>query len=86
VVLTGGSSVMQGMVELGEEIFHMPVRIGVPRYEGGLADVVKSPRYATAMGLLFEGVEQLQQGRVSRQNGSVRAVFGRMRDWFQRNF
>ena len=86
VVLTGGSAVMQGMVELGEEIFHMPVRVGVPRYTGGLADVVRSPRYATAMGLLFEGVEQLQQGRVSRQNGSVRAVFGRMRDWFQRNF
>ncbi|MBI1942567.1 MAG: cell division protein FtsA [Betaproteobacteria bacterium] len=86
VVLTGGSSVMQGMVELGEEIFHMPVRIGVPRYEGGLADVVRSPRYATAMGLLFEGVQQLQQGRVARQNGSVRAVVGRMRDWFQKNF
>ena len=86
VVLTGGSAVMQGMTELGEEIFHMPVRIGVPRYAGGLADVVKSPRYATAMGLLFEGVAQLQQGRVSQQNGSVRAVFGRMRDWFQRNF
>jgi len=86
IVLTGGSSVMQGMVELGEEIFHMPVRIGVPRYSGGLADVVRSPRYATAMGLLFEGVQQLQQGRVSRQNGSVRAVLGRMRDWFQKNF
>ena len=86
VVLTGGSAVMQGMTELGEEIFHMPVRIGLPRYAGGLADVVRSPRYATAMGLLLEGVEQLQQGRVSKQNGSVRAVFGRMRDWFQRNF
>ena len=86
IVLTGGSAVMQGMVELGEEIFHMPVRIGLPRYAGGLADVVKSPRYATAMGLLFEGVAQLQAGRVSQQNGSVRAVFGRMRDWFQRNF
>ena len=86
VVLTGGSSMMQGMVELGEEIFHMPVRIGLPRYAGGLADVVRSPRYATAMGLLLEGVSQIQQGRVSQQNGSVRAVFGRMRDWFQRNF
>jgi cell division protein FtsA len=86
IVLTGGSAVMQGMVELGEEIFHMPVRVGVPRYAGGLADVVRSPRYATAMGLLYEGVEQLQQGRVLKQNGSVRAVFGRMRDWFQRNF
>ena len=86
IVLTGGSSQMQGMVELGEEIFHMPVRIGLPRYSGGLADVVRSPRYATAMGLLMEGAQQMQQGRVSQQNGSVRAVFGRMRDWFQRNF
>jgi len=86
VVLTGGSSVMQGMVELGEEIFHMPVRIGVPRYAGGLADVVRNPRYATAVGLLLEGVSQTQAGRFSRQNGSVRAVLGNMREWFQRNF
>ena len=86
VVLTGGSSMMQGMTELGEEIFHMPVRIGAPRYQGGLADVVRNPRYATAMGLLMEGASQIQQGRVSKQNGSVRAVFGRMHDWFQRNF
>ena len=86
VVLTGGSSMMQGMVELGEEIFHMPVRIGMPRYQGALADVVCSPRYATAMGLLLEGRAQIQAGRLSQQGGSVRAVFGRMRDWFQRNF
>ncbi|MEO8142828.1 MAG: cell division FtsA domain-containing protein, partial [Betaproteobacteria bacterium] len=86
VVLTGGSSMMQGMVELGEEIFHMPVRIGMPRYSGGLADVVRSPRYATAMGLLFEGASQMQQGRIAKQGGSVGAVVGRMRDWFQRNF
>jgi cell division protein FtsA len=86
VVLTGGSSVMQGMVVLGEEIFHMPVRIGAPRYAGGLADVIRSPRYATAVGLLLEGVQQVQMGRISRQNGSVRAVLGRMREWFQRNF
>ena len=86
IVLTGGSSLMRGMTELGEEIFHMPVRVGAPRYAGGLADVVRNPRYATAMGLLLEGAAQVQQGRVSRQSGSVRAVFGRMRDWFQRNF
>jgi cell division protein FtsA len=86
VVLTGGSSVMQGMVELGEEIFHMPVRVGVPKYAGGLADVVRSPRYATAIGLLMEGVQQLRQGQLSRQDGSVRAVLARMREWFQRNF
>jgi cell division protein FtsA len=86
IVLTGGSALMQGMTELGEEIFHMPVRIGVPRYTGGLAEVVRSPRYATAMGLLLEGVQQIQHGRVAKQNGSVRAVVGRMQDWFQRNF
>jgi cell division protein FtsA len=86
VVLTGGSSAMQGMVELGEEIFHMPVRIGVPRYAGGLAEVVRTPRYATAVGLLLEGRAQLQQGKLSRQSGSVRAVLGRMREWFQKNF
>jgi cell division protein FtsA len=86
IVLSGGSAVMQGMMELGEEIFHMPVRIGVPRYAGGLADVVRAPRYATAVGLLLEGVAQMQHGRLSRQSGSVRAVLGRMREWFQRNF
>jgi cell division protein FtsA len=86
VVLTGGSSVMLGMVELGEEIFHMPVRVGVPRYAGGLADVVRSPRYATAVGLLLEGVQQIRQGQLSRQDGSMRAVLARMREWFQRNF
>ena len=86
LVLTGGSSVMKGMVELGEEIFHMPVRLGVPRYAGGLADVVRNPRHATAVGLLLEGVAQVQQGRLSRQDGSLRAILTRMREWFQRNF
>jgi cell division protein FtsA len=86
VVLTGGSAVMHGMVELGEEIFHMPVRLGVPRYQGGLADVVRAPRYATAVGLLLEGASQVQQGKLSRQTGSVKAVLVRMREWFQRNF
>src|SRR5437868_10678900 len=86
IVLTGGSSVMQGMVELGEEIFHMPVRIGVPRSAGGLADAVRTPRYATAVGLLLEGVAQVHHGKLSRQSGSVGAVLGRMREWFQRNF
>ncbi len=86
VVLTGGSAVMQGMVELGEEIFHMPVRVGIPRYAGALAEVLRTPRYATAMGLLYEGAAQREQGKLSRQSGSVRAVLGRMREWFQRNF
>src|SRR4051794_25628309 len=55
VVITGGSALLQGITELGEEVFHMPVRVGVPTYAGGLADVVKSPRYATTVGLPLEG-------------------------------
>jgi cell division protein FtsA len=86
VVLTGGSSVMQGMAELGEEIFHMPVRVGAPRYAGGLSEVVRTPRHATGVGLLLEGVSQLRHGKLSRQSGSFKAVLARMREWFQRNF
>src|SRR5213595_646709 len=86
VVLTGGSAVMQGMVELGEEIFHMPVRLGIPRYTGSLCDVVRSARFATAVGLVVEGVAQVQHGQLSRQSGSFRAALARMREWFQRNF
>jgi cell division protein FtsA len=86
IVLTGGSSTMLGMVELGEEIFHMPVRMGVPRYQGGLAHVVRNPRYATVVGLLLEGVTQTQRGIVSRQGGSMKQVMSRMREWFQKNF
>src|SRR2546430_9670244 len=86
VVLTGGSAVMQGMVELGEEIFHMPVRLGIPRYTGSLSDVVRTPRYATGVGLLLEGVVQTQRGLIARQGGSLKQIAKRMRQWFQRNF
>jgi cell division protein FtsA len=86
IVLTGGSSVMQGMVELGEEIFHMPVRLGSPRYAGGLQDVVQTPRYATAVGLLLEGKSQFERGILARQTGGFRTTLRRMREWFQRNF
>ena len=86
IVITGGSSVMQGMVELGEEIFHMPVRLGVPRYSGGLSDVIRSPRYSTAVGLLLDGKMRTERGMLARQGGSFRQVMSRMREWFQRNF
>ncbi len=87
IVITGGSSAMQGMVELGEEIFHMPVRLGLPRYVGGLADVVKTPRFATAIGLLHYGMEQQQRNAVARmQSASFGDVLARMKAWMQRNF
>lgn len=61
IVITGGSAMMKGMVELGEEIFHMPVRLGLPRYVGGLSEVVSNPRYATGVGLLLIGKRQVEQ-------------------------
>ena len=87
VVLTGGSALMQGMVELGEEIFHMPVRVGAPEYRGSLAEVVRNPRYSTAVGLLMSGLAQHQRQQIARlQSASFKQVFGRMRTWFQGNF
>ncbi len=87
IVITGGSSAMQGMVELGEEIFHMPVRLGLPRYVGGLSDVVKTPRFSTAVGLLLYGMEQHQRQQVARMHsGSFNDVLARMKAWFQGNF
>ena len=86
IVLSGGAAVMQGMVELGEEVFHMPVRIGYPRYDGALADVVCEPRYANAMGLVMEGAAQKRRGLQARQTRNVGQVFSRVRSWFERNF
>src|SRR6476660_8974436 len=87
IVITGGSSLMQGMVELGEEIFHMPVRIGQPQYHGGLAEVVRNPRYATAVGLLLLGLQQQRQHDLAQaQLGSVAGLIERMKNWFKGNF
>jgi cell division protein FtsA len=86
IVLTGGSSTMSGMVELGEEIFHMPLRLGIPKYAGGLADVVQHPRYATAMGLLLEGVAQKKRGIQAHQTRTFKQVLANMKSWFEKNF
>ena len=87
IVLTGGSALLAGMIELGEEVFHLPVRIGVPAYVGGLADVVRSPRYATAVGLLIEGREQFLRDEAARaDNRGLSNVAGRMKQWFKANF
>ena len=87
IVLTGGSALMKGMVELGEEVFHMPVRVGLPNYGGALADVVKSPRYATAMGLLVAGLNQVRRDHhASTSTGGVKDVVEKMKSWFKGNF
>ncbi|PRC95200.1 cell division protein FtsA [Solimicrobium silvestre] len=83
VVLTGGSSMMPGMVEMAEDIFLKPTRIGMPEYQGQLSDVVRSPRYSTVLGLLLEAKKQYLRGHlVSRQEGSAKAVWQRMKEWF----
>lgn len=87
VVLTGGTALMPGIAELAEEIFLKPVRIGGPQYNGQLADVVKSPRYSTAHGLLAEAKKQYLRGNVvNRQQGSTKAILQRMKEWFMGNF
>ena len=87
IVLTGGSSLMQGMVELGEEIFHMPVRVGQPAYRGALAELVRHPRYSTAIGLLMEGMQEYRLQEIERsQTGSIQLIIERMKAWFKGNF
>ncbi|HRD34218.1 MAG TPA: cell division protein FtsA [Rhodocyclaceae bacterium] len=86
IVLTGGSSVMRGMEELGEAVFHMPVRVASPQYDGSLADVVCQPYYAAVTGLVMEGLAQRRRGIMARETRSVWQVFGRMKSWFERNF
>ena len=87
IVVTGGSALMKGMVELGEEVFHMPVRVGVPNYEGPLAEVVRNPRYSTGMGLLMAGLEQMKRDRHARiQGAGFKEVFEKMKSWFKGNF
>jgi cell division protein FtsA len=87
IVLTGGSAQLPGMVELGEDVFLKQVRVARPSYRGNLADVVDSPRYATAMGLLEEAKQQWMRGdQVDRQTGSFRDTLSRMKAWFVGNF
>ena len=87
IVLTGGSCVMPGMVELGEDIFLKPVRRGVPKYSGALADMVSQPRAATVMGLMEEArLARLRGFKVAKQAGSVKSAFGRVRDFIVGNF
>jgi cell division protein FtsA len=90
IVLTGGSSKMDGMVDLAEEVFHMPVRLGVPQYVGGLSGVVHNPIYSTGVGLVLFGTQRRDKKTYSDQGRyagvGVKGVVGKMRSWFQGNF
>jgi cell division protein FtsA len=87
IVICGGSAVMPGMVELGEDIFLKPVRRGTPTYSGALFDMVANPRSATVMGLLEEARIARSRGfKAAAQAGSVRNIVGKAKDWFLGNF
>jgi cell division protein FtsA len=87
IVLTGGSCIMPGMVELGEDIFLKPVRRGIPKYAGALSDMVAQPRAATVMGLLEEARTARMRGfKVAQKHGSMKTAFGQVKDWFVGNF
>jgi len=86
IVLTGGTSLMPGMVDLAEQVFLKPARIGTPEYRGHLHEVLRSPRFSTGIGLLMEGQAQLMRGRRVSQSGSFQGTFLRMKEWFAGNF
>lgn len=82
VVITGGSTILPGMPELAEQVFDFPVRRGSPRGVGGLVDVVKSPMYATGVGLVMYGSRSLQDSKFKvRDDGVYQKVKERMKNW-----
>jgi cell division protein FtsA len=85
VVLTGGSSKVEGLVELAEEVFHMPVRVGYPQYISGLNEVVRNPIYATGVGLLLFG-QQNSEGNSGEATSGLKAMWEKVKSWFQGNF
>jgi cell division protein FtsA len=88
IVLTGGSSKMEGVVELAEEVFHMPVRLGMPQNVSGLSEVVRNPIHSTGVGLLIYGHQQrfARSRPALRVASSGKSIWARMKSWFQGNF
>ena len=87
IVITGGSSTMEGVVELAEEIFHMPVRLACQQAVSGMTEVVNNPIYATGVGLLIHGFRQMDLGRAPAMKGEdAPSLFERMKSWFTGHF
>jgi cell division protein FtsA len=87
VVLTGGTSKMEGVVELAEEIFHTQVRLGEPTHVKGLADVVRNPIHATGVGLLLYGRQHyLNEPDSKPMSSNLKEIFERMLGWFKKSF
>ena len=87
IVLTGGSARMEGAIELAEEIFHVPVRLGLPGQVKGMGDVVRNPIYSTGVGLLLYARENsVSTNRGAAMGGNVAGVLTRMKNWVKGNF
>ncbi len=87
IVLSGGSSRVEGLVDLAEEIFHMPVRLGLPQFVTGLSDVIRNPAYATGVGLLLFGRQHGPHGEKGPLgDGGFKRMVNKMKSWFQGNF
>ena len=82
VVLTGGSSLLEGTQELADEIFELPVRIGRPQNVGGLTDVVNSPIYATGVGLIHYGQRYREEQGLHFDDASSESLWSSVRRWF----
>lgn len=85
IVLTGGTAKMEGVVELAEEIFHMPVRLGMPQGVKGLKDIVNNPIYSTGVGLLLYGMRQ-QGNRMRNEAADADGFWFRFKSFVKRNF
>lgn len=86
IVLTGGSSKMEGLIDLAEEVFHMPVRLGMPQYVTGLTDVIRNPIHATGVGLLLYAQHNHETARAVHSSGNMASVWERMKNWFKGGF
>ncbi|MDD5224772.1 MAG: cell division protein FtsA [bacterium] len=87
VVITGGSAALDGIADMGESFFNLPVRIGYPTGIGGLSDVVNSPMYSTGVGLILYGARNRRHSRFRiRDENIFGKVKSRMREWFSEFF
>ena len=86
MVLTGGSSRMEGVVELAEEMLHMPVRVGIPQHVTGLGEVVGNPVHATGVGLLLWGSQLEHPHRPRINTGKAGTLFAKLKNWYRGEF
>lgn len=87
IVITGGASLVEGVLELAESVFQVPVRLGLPQHVRGLKDVLQNPIYSTGVGLLLYGLQQRYEGKPEViVNTGMKSVWSRMSNWFQGNF